>query len=100
MKSEQCVYPLKDVLLQFASDHEQRLAEQATDLLDDSATLETPSGYAYHDRAPAKTDSGLHLVRETIRNSTIRCETLKGETRWCVWVINRLAEYASSVISV
>ena len=46
VKSEQCVYPLKDALLQFASDHEQHLAEQATVLLDDSATLETPSGYA------------------------------------------------------
>jgi hypothetical protein len=39
-------------------------------------------------------DSGLHLVRETIRNRPIRCETVKGENRWCTRAIDRLVAYA------
>lgn len=38
--------------------------------------------------------SGLHLVRETTRDKAICRETVQGGNRWCIWAIDRLAEYA------
>jgi len=37
--------------------------------------------------------SGLHLVRETIRNMTKRCETVRSRNPWCVRVTGPKARY-------